>query len=119
MSNGNEIEARMDGQMIHAEIVDPQRKIKELEDEIGFWRGRTSQPQEQSQQPLAKILSNPGSIQQMFNLDETQASNVASLLTGAGAGLTRKYLTRALGPEIAGAIGGFLGGYLSHRLVGK
>ena len=109
----------MDGQMIHAEIVNPQSKIKELEEELGFWRGQTAPSQSQQQQPLAKILSNPGSIQQMFNLDETQAMNVASLLTGAGAGLTRKYLTQALGPEIAGAIGGFLGGYLSRRLVGK
>ena len=68
---------------------------------------------------LAKLISNPGALRGMFSLTEVQALNVASLLTGAGAGLGRKYLTSTLGPVLSGAIGGALAGWLSGQILDK
>lgn len=68
---------------------------------------------------LTKIISNPQGLMRSLELDEKQAKNVAAVITGGAAGLGRKYLSDFMGPELAGAVSGFLGGYISKKLVGK
>ena len=66
---------------------------------------------------LAKLMQNPAQLASALNLTEKQAENVRSIITGSGAGLASKFLARTFGDEIAGAIGGFLGGYVSKRIL--
>ena len=73
----------------------------------------------QSNSQLLDIIQNPNALAERFNLSQEQAGNVKSLITGASAGLAHKYLSGLFGDEIAGAIGGYLGGYISRRLIGK
>ena len=68
---------------------------------------------------LVSLLSNPRKLIGSFNLTESQAENVASIITGGAAGLGRKYLTRYIGPELAGAVSGFLGAVISKKVVGR
>ena len=68
---------------------------------------------------LAKLISNPGALRGMFSLTEPQAENVAAILAGSGTALSMKLLAKHIGPELAGAVGGFLGGYVSRKVVGK
>jgi hypothetical protein len=67
---------------------------------------------------IASILSNPAAIGSL-GLTTKQAKNVRSLVTGAGAGLAHKYLSEAIGDELSGAVGAFLGAYLSKKVLGK
>ena len=103
---GNPIET------VTGEIVTPEMRIRELEAENDALRGG-------GKYELVKLFENPGQLQKMFNLNETQAVNVASLLTGASSAASRKYLTKLIGAELAGAVGGFVGGYISKKLVGR
>ena len=66
---------------------------------------------------LIKIVQNPSQLQEMLGLTEKQADNIRAALTGAGAGISSKFLSRAFGEEIAGAIGGFLGGHIARKIV--
>ena len=68
---------------------------------------------------ITRALQNPEQLAEMLNLDEAQARNVKSIITGAGAGLSSKFLSSTFGDEIAGAFGGFLGAYVARRLIGK
>ena len=101
---------------VEGEVITPQDRIKQLQEEVNFLRGGSSEDLSKS---LSTILSNPGALKQMFGLSDAQSENIASLMTGGAAGLSRKYLTQMLGPEIAGAVGGFLGGYLSKKMMGR
>ena len=99
--------------VLSGEMISPQQRISELEQEINQLKGGVNSG------ALANILENPSALKTMFTVDEKQALNVASLITGGASGLGRKYLTNLVGPELAGAIGGFLGGYVSRKLMGK
>jgi len=68
---------------------------------------------------IIRLLSNPKGLANSLGLTEKQAKNIASIITGGGAGLGHQLLADAIGPELAGAIGGFLGGYVSKKVVGK
>jgi len=99
--------------VLQGDVITPQQRISELEQEINSLKGGVNTG------ALANILENPSALKTLFTLDEKQALNVASLITGSTSGLGRKYLTNLVGPELAGAIGGWLGGYISKRVMGK
>ena len=103
-----------DDRVLEGEVVTPEQRIRELQAELAQERGYS-----QHENALANLISNPGAVSQMFNLNIEQSKNVKSLITGGAAALSHKYLSQMFGDELAGAIGGFLGGYISKRLVGK
>ena len=106
-------EDRVD-RVVEGEVVTAEQRIRELQAELAQERGYSQQ-----ENALANIISNPGSLTNMFNLNAEQSKNVKSLITGGTAALSHKYLSQMFGDELAGAIGGFLGGYISKRLVGR
>ena len=67
---------------------------------------------------LLKLIENPSQLARQLNLTSEQALNVRSLVTGAGTAAAVKYLSDSIGTELAGAIGGFLTGFLAKRLFG-
>ena len=75
-------------------------------------------PGEQSTD-LISMLSNPQQLVSQLGLTSKQAENVKSLVAGAGAGAGYKLLSNIIGGELAAAAGGFLGAYVSRRLLGK
>ena len=79
--------------------------------------GDESYGNEQQPGSFLELLSNPQQLANSLNLNRKQAENIRSLITGSGAGLASKFLARTFGDEIAGAIGGFLGGYVSKRIL--
>ena len=82
--------------------------------DIGEITGSTSE-----RDMIIKIMENPQRLAEMLGLDEKQAENIRATLTGAGAGLSSKFLSQFFGEEISGAVGGFLGGYIARRIIGK
>ena len=68
---------------------------------------------------ISQLVSNPKQLISSLGLTETQAENVAAIITAGSAGAAYKYLSRHIGSELAGAIGGFLGAYVAKRLIGK
>ena len=62
------------------------------------------------------IMQNPDQLVNLLNLTPEQATNVASIVAAGGAGLGYKFLSQIIGGELAGAVGGFLGGYVAKRL---
>ena len=68
---------------------------------------------------IIEILNNPQMLAESLNLTAYQAENLRSLITAGGAGVSHKFLARHIGDELAGAIGGFLGGYISKRIIGR
>ena len=81
--------------------------------DIGEFRGVNSRDM------ISQLVSNPKQLIGSLGLTETQAENVAAILTAGGAGAAYKYLSRHIGPELAGAVGGFLGAYIAKRLFSK
>ena len=67
---------------------------------------------------IAELIQNPSQLANMLNLTDKQASNLKSLLVGAGAGGIHKLLSQQLGDEVAGALGGLISGYISRRIFG-
>lgn len=74
-------------------------------------------PQEQDM--IVKIMQNPQQLQDLLNLNEKQAENIKALVTGAGAGIASKYLAKHFGDAVAGGFGGFVGGLIANKLLGK
>lgn len=68
---------------------------------------------------LNGILSNPNQLIRTLNLTPQQARNVKSIIAAGGAGISHQLLSNVIGSELAGAVGGFLGGYLSRKLMGR
>jgi len=75
-------------------------------------------PAETPNEVLLKLMQNPSALRNLFQLNDQQAENVRALLAGGGTTLAVKMFSRYVGPELAGAVGGFLGGYVSRRLLG-
>ena len=73
----------------------------------------------QEQDIIVKIMQNPSQLQELLNIDEAQAENIKAVLTGAGAGLASKYLAKHFGDAVAGGFGGFVGGIIAQKLLGK
>ena len=69
------------------------------------------------QPEVLNILQNPGQLENLLDLTESQAENLRAVITGGGAGLASKFLSKYFGDEIAGAIGGFLGAHVAKRVV--
>jgi len=65
------------------------------------------------------ILSNPNQLIKSLNLSPQQARNVKSIIAAGGAGISHQLLSNVIGSELAGAVGGFLGGYLSRKMLGR
>lgn len=82
-------------------------------DSFDIGTGGTGQESDKS---LVEILQNPTQLASMLSLTDKQAENVRATITAAGAGLSSKFLASTFGDEIAGAIGGFLGGYVAKRI---
>ena len=68
---------------------------------------------------FVELLQNPNQLAEMLGLNKDQAENLRAAITAAGAGLSSKFLAGAFGDEIAGAIGGFLGGHIAKKMIGK
>ena len=83
-------------------------------DDIGEFREVGS-----SRDLISELVSNPKQLIGSLGLTESQAENVAAIITAGGAGAAYKYLSKHIGPELAGAVGGFLGAYVAKRLIGK
>ena len=109
-----------EGDIISGEEI---RRAEELLRQAGRFRGDSFDIGgfEESGNPdmITSLISNPERLISSLNLTEKQAENIASILAGSGAGLGYKFLSRAIGGELAGAVGGFLGAYISKRIVGK
>jgi len=76
----------------------------------------TESPEEQD--TLIRIVQNPQQLQELLNIDEAQAENIRAVLTGAGAGLAHKYLSKHFGDAVAGGFGGFIGGLIANKVLG-
>ena len=100
---------------VEGEVVTPQDRIMQLQEEVSFLRGGGS-PEDLSRS-LSTILGNPGALKQMFGLTDVQAKNVRAFISGGGSGLALKYLGDLLGEELAAGFGGFLSAYLAKRIV--
>ena len=68
---------------------------------------------------ITSLIANPRQLSNSFNLSSKQADNVAAIITGGVAGAGRKYLSRYIGAELAGAVSGFLGAFISKKVVGR
>ena len=68
---------------------------------------------------LLQLMSNPTALQNLLNLSPEQAENVRALVTGSGSGAAAKLLSKYIGSPLAGAVGGFLGGIVSEKLLGR
>lgn len=93
------------------EVIPPDEKIGQLQDEI-IRLGGGNVPTE----ALMKLLQNPRALKQKLNLTEKQAENIRSIIAGTGAAAANKYLGKLIGADLASAVGGFLGSYLSRRI---
>ena len=67
---------------------------------------------------LVTLLSNPQELVNQLGLTRKQAINVKSVVAGAGASAGYKLLSQYIGGELASAVGGFLGAYISRRIIG-
>ncbi len=76
----------------------------------------TEAPQEQDM--IVRIMQNPKQLSELLNISEEQAVNIKAVITGAGAGLSSKYLSKHFGDAVAGAFGGFVGGLIAQKLFG-
>ena len=77
----------------------------------------SGQPQIQNQNAIAQFMSNPSGLATLLGLTQVQAENIKSLIVGGGAGGIHKLLSRYLGDEFAGAVGGLVAGYIAKRLI--
>ena len=68
---------------------------------------------------VTSLMANPQKLMSSFNLTAAQAENIAAIITGGAAGFGRKHLSKYIGPELAGAVSGFLGGFISKKVVGR
>lgn len=68
---------------------------------------------------IGKLLANPQGLVGALGLNEKQALNISSIITGGVAGAGRKWLTEYIGAELAGAVGGFVGAYVSKKITGR
>ena len=73
----------------------------------------------QEQDMIVRIIQNPRQLSELLNISEAQANNIKAAITGAGAGLSSKYLSKHFGDAVAGAFGGLVGGIIAHKLLGK
>lgn len=64
-----------------------------------------------------ELLNNPSVLSKNLHLTQKQADNIASVLTGGGAAMGYKYLSKLFGPEIASAMGAALAAHVVKRLV--
>lgn len=67
---------------------------------------------------ITQLVQNPKGMIAGLNLTEPQSLNVRSLVTGLGAAASEKYLSRSIGPLLAGALGGLAGAWIGKKLFG-
>ena len=71
------------------------------------------------QDAIIRIMQNPGQLQDILNITESQAENISATITGVGSGLAAKYLGKHFGNAVAGGFGGFLAGLVAEKVMGK
>jgi len=71
------------------------------------------------QDDVFRIIQNPEQLQDLLNINEEQAANIRAVITGAGAGLAHKYLSKPFGDAVAGGLGGLIGGIIASKLLRK
>ncbi len=100
-----------------SDVINRDDRIQQLEDEIRHLKGISTE----DKNSVLGIIGNPNikEFAAKLSLDERQARNVKALITGGVSAASSKYLSSIFGEEIAGAIGGGLGGYLARRILGK
>ena len=96
------------------EIVTPETRIRELEQEIDMLRsGRVNR------QGLMELAQNPSALGEQLNLSPQQAQNVKALIAAAGSGAGVKWLGKAFGDELAAAMGGAAAAFLAKKVFGR
>ncbi len=65
---------------------------------------------------IINILSNPSQMKQLFDLTDSQAENIRSLIVGGGTGSIHKLLNRHLGDEASAIIGALVSSYAARKL---
>ena len=108
--NDNMETIKVDGEVITAE-----ERIAELEDKIKELQGYGGGARRSA---ITQFMQNPRGVASSLNLTEAQALNVRSLITGAGAAAAEKYLSRSIGAELAGALGGLAGAWIARKMIG-
>ena len=91
-----------------------------MEDRITTRKGDSfdiGEREETQSMDLATIMSNPQKLIDTFSMTRAQAENVRSLLVGSGAGGIHKLLSKHLGDEVAGAIGGLISGWVAGKVI--
>ena len=81
--------------------------------DIGEYLPATTQ-----QDDIIRIIQNPKQLSDMLGLTEAQTENIRSLIVGAGTGGIHKLLSRHLGSEVSGMLGGFISGYVARKILG-
>ena len=66
---------------------------------------------------LEEILSNPDKLVGALGLTTAQASNLRSLIVGGGTGAIHRLLSEHIGDAPAGAIAGFLAGWVVGKVL--
>ena len=69
-----------------------------------------------SNDDVIHIAQHPGELVNILDLTPKQEANVRSLIVGAGTGGIHRLLSKHLGDEVAGALGGLLSGYVASKL---
>ena len=98
------------------EVLTREDRIQELEEELSRLR---ENPRTSRSTALLRLLEKPEQIRDSFNLNEEQAVNVRAIITGAGTGLSVKYLSKSIGTELSGVLGALLSAYISRKVFGK
>jgi len=68
---------------------------------------------------VIRIIQNPGQLAELLNIDMEQANNIKALITGGGAGMSAKYLSKYFGSSVSGAFGGFIAGIIADKIFGN
>lgn len=95
---------------VEGEIVTPQQRIAELENEVRSLGGR---------QALSNLIQNPGALSGLLKLSPEQAVNVKAIIAGAGAAASHKYLSKHIGDEFSAIMGAAVAVYLAKRVFGS
>ena len=114
--------------MPNGEILSREDRVREAQETLknlgasrgdSFDIGEFEEDNPQSSDIITSLIANPERLMSSFNLTPSQAENIAAIITGSAAGFGRKHLSKYIGPELAGAVSGFLGGFISKKVVGR
>ena len=81
--------------------------------------GEYTEVVEPQQDMITDLVSNPQKLIETLHLTQKQAANIRSLIVGGGSAAVHKWLHQYFGDEIAGAIGGFISGFVAKKMLGE